>query len=172
MGEEEEEDRPQDGLDDLSAHELAVRTLRETIELKKAVRMGNAGKHEFKRIDQNGACGVCSDKGSRLCTLVQDVQRAPVPRHRLLEPAHEWRCWQHGPEEEHGDGGRGPGGEEGDRGPCQGVGGGGGLMRSTSAQKANIATPVLRCVTLVLRFFFVTPVLRNVTLVIHFSARE
>lgn len=66
MGEEEEEDRPQDGLDDLSAHELAVRTLRETIELKKAVRMGNAGKHEFKRIDQNGACGVCSDKGSRL----------------------------------------------------------------------------------------------------------
>ena len=45
-------------------------------------------------------------------------------------------------------------------------------MRSTSAQKANIATPVLRCVTLVLRFFFVTPVLRNVTLVIHFSARE
>jgi hypothetical protein len=57
-----------DGLDEWSVKDLLVATLREQRKLTQAVRDGNAGKHEIRRIDNRGNCGIgeCKAKGSTM----------------------------------------------------------------------------------------------------------
>ena len=50
------------------------RALKELLELKEAIRMGNAGKHEIKRIDNRSSCGVCGDTGSALACITCRVR--------------------------------------------------------------------------------------------------
>ena len=69
-----EEDAPDDDFDALADRELQLRVLRETIELKEAVRMGNAGKHELKRVLNRSACGICSSAGAMLACMTCRVR--------------------------------------------------------------------------------------------------
>ena len=65
------EDDEDDGLDGWDMHELLVATLREQRLLLQAVKDGNAGKHDIKRIDNQGSCGIpsCRCSGARFACV-------------------------------------------------------------------------------------------------------
>jgi hypothetical protein len=65
-GEEQESDEAGDGLDGLEDRELLLEAVRSVKALKIAIRCGEEGHHEFKRLDN---CGICGDSGSRLACV-------------------------------------------------------------------------------------------------------
>ena len=68
-GEEQESDEAGDGLDGLQDRELLLEAVRSVEALKLAIRCGQEGHHEFKRLDNAGHCGICGDSGSRLACV-------------------------------------------------------------------------------------------------------
>lgn len=60
-----------DGLDEWAVKDLLVATLREQRKLTQAVRDGNAGKHELRRVDNRGNCGIgeCKVTGTTMACV-------------------------------------------------------------------------------------------------------
>ena len=72
-----EECTEDDGLDEWSVKDILVATLlREQRKLMQAIRYGNAGKHEIRRTDNRGNCGIgdCKAKGSAMACVTCKVR--------------------------------------------------------------------------------------------------